>query len=55
MTVEGIGDRELRRIVASSAEIAGDGRACPSRDELLGSALEELDPQRNEAVILHHG
>jgi len=55
MRIESNDDRRLKDVYASDAEIAGDGNACPSRDALLDSAMEELDGRANESVILHLG
>lgn len=48
-------NESYRDAFASVAEIAGDGAECPSADLLWRSGHAELEPRRNEAVILHVG
>jgi hypothetical protein len=40
---------------ARLAEIAGDGSGCPSPETLWRSARAELEPDENDAVVLHLG
>ena len=46
-------DERLRKELAGVAEVAGDGKDCPSPDTLWLSGRDELDAADNEEVVLH--
>jgi hypothetical protein len=53
MSTATISEERIREVLVDTAEVAGDGSACPASEKLVLSGRGELAPDADSEVVLH--